>query len=305
MRRVLYEEAMDGITISRIIRNYEYSMPSKHIHDEYEIYYLISGKRSYFIQNRIYHIDPGSLVFINRNAIHMTSQFGDSYHERIVIEFKDEPLSSLLSCTGELNLSEFFAKNQGVLPVPPDERNYVLSLLDGIGREMSTRAPGYRLMTLEKLTRLLFFSLRYLECNEPASAIPLTATHQKVAEVASYISAHYAEADSLDYVARHFYMSKSYLSRIFKETTGYTVNEYINVNRIQKARELLADSNQNITEIALLLGYGSVTYFEKIFRQHTEISPLKYRKQCLKEKEKAIPSVRAQSYTGEQLEIEK
>jgi AraC-like DNA-binding protein len=305
MRQIIYEESMTGITISRLIRNYEYSMPSKHIHDEYEIYYLISGERSYFIKDRIYHIEAGSLVFINKNTIHMTTQSGASYHERIVIEFRDEPLSSLFACTGELNLAEFFSTYQGVIQVPPGERNYILSLLDGIGRELNIQDPGYRLMALDKLARLLCFSFRYLKCNKPSSTLSTTAAHQKVTEVASYISAHYIEATSLDQVARRFYMSKSYLSRIFKEVTGYTVNEYINVNRIQKARELLAESSLSIAEIARFLGYGSLTYFEKIFRQHTEISPLKYRKQCLREKEQVISSIRPQSYLGEQSEITK
>lgn len=301
MREVIYEEAMDGITISRIIRNYEYSMPYKHTHDEYEIYYLIRGERSYFIENRIYHIRAGNLVFINRNTIHMTSQFGDNYHERIVIEMKDEPLSSILACTGELVLSDFFADNQGVIELTPEDQTYVLSLLDGIGREINIHDPGYKLMTMNKLIRLLFFSLRYLKCNEPTASLSTTATHQKVSEVASYISAHCAEAGSLDQVAGRFFMSKSYLSRVFKEYTGYTVNEFINVNRIQQARKLLAESDMNITEIAESLGYDSITYFEKIFRKHTETSPLKYRKQCQKEKEKENPAVRPQSYIGEKL----
>ncbi len=305
MRQVIYEETMTGITISRLIRNYEFSMPSKHIHDEYEIYYLIRGERSYFIKDRIHHIEAGSLVFINKNTIHMTTQSGASYHERIVIEFRDEPLASLFACTGELNLEDFFSVHQGVIQVPPSEQNYVLSLLDGIGRELNIQDPGYRFMALDKLARLLLFSLRYLKFNHPSSTLSTTAAHQKVTEVASYISAHYVEADSLDQVARRFYMSKSYLSRIFKEVTGYTVNEYINVNRIQKARELLSESSLSIAEIARFLGYGSLTYFEKIFRQHTEISPLKYRKRCLREKEQAISSIRPQSYLGEQSEIEK
>jgi AraC-like DNA-binding protein/mannose-6-phosphate isomerase-like protein (cupin superfamily) len=301
MRQVIYEEAMDGVAISRIIRNYEFNMPSKHTHDEFEIYYLIHGERSYFIENRIYHVRPGSLVFINRNTIHMTSQYGDSYHERVVIEMKSEPLSSILACTGELSLSDFFARNQGLIELTEDDQAYVLSLLDDISHEINARAPGYRLMTMEKLLRLLFFSQRYLVHNEPAPSLSTMATHQKITEVASYISANCAEASSLDYVAKRFFMSKSYLSRIFKEITGYTVNEYINVNRIQKARVLLAESDLNITEIAEALGYDSITYFEKIFRKYTETSPLKYRKQCLKEKEKSIPSVRPQSYLGEEL----
>lgn len=299
MRNVIYEEAIEGISISRISRNFEFNMPAKHTHDEYEIYYLISGERSYFIENQLYHVQAGNLVFINKNTIHMTRQAGNSYHERIVIELKDEPLSSVLACTGELRLSRFFSENQGIMELKPEDQNYILDLLDGIAEEMRKRDPGYRLMAIDKLIRLLFFSLRYLECNKPVPPLSQTATHQKISEVASYISSNCSSAGSLEQVAARFYMSKSYLSRVFKEFTGYTVNEFINVNRIQLARKLLADSDMNISEISKYLGYNSLTYFEKAFRKYTETSPLKYRQQCQKQKE--TPSLRPQTYLGEHL----
>lgn len=299
MRSVIYEETMEGITISRISRNFEFSMPAKHTHDEYEIYYLVSGERSYFIENRIYHICAGNLVFVNKNTIHMTSQFGDTYHERILIEFKDNPLSSLLSCTEEMMLPQFFARHQGVIALSPEDQEYIIHLLDGIAKEIRLRNPGYKILAMSQLIRLLFFSLHYMERCESIAPPSATVTHQKVSEVASYISENCIEADSLDQVARRFYMSKSYLSRIFKEFTGYTVNEFINVNRIQLARKILADSTMSITEIANFLGYGSITYFEKTFRKYTETTPLKYRRQCRKQKEIDTPAVRPQSYIGE------
>lgn len=301
MRKVLYSESIDGIMIDRIIRDYEFTMPSKHTHNEYEIYYLIEGERYYFIEKQIYHIKKGSLVFINRNQIHKTGHYGEAYHERIAIEFLDEPFSTFLASTGELSLSEFFQKNQGVLQLNDDQQKYVLSLLDGIADEMETCDPGYRMMAMTKLARILFFARRHWKNNissAPTTALSTSATHQKVSEVASYIAANYATADTLAHIADHFYMSKSYLSRIFKEITGYTVNEYINVNRIVQARVLLAETPLSITEISEQLGYESITYFEKIFRKHTETSPLKYRKQF----SKSITLPRPKSFGAEIME---
>ena len=163
MRKVIYEEAMDGITISRLIRNYEFNMPSKHTHDEYEIYYLVRGERSYFIEKQIYHIKQGCLVFINRNTIHMTTQYKDSYHERIVLEMREEPIASLLACTGELQLSDFFQRNQGVIELDAENQQYIMSLLDGIASEMGTKDPGYKMMAMNKLIRLFFFTVRHLK----------------------------------------------------------------------------------------------------------------------------------------------
>lgn len=123
MRNIVYKESDVGLTIDRIVRNYDFDMPHKHVHEEYEIYYLVDGERYYFIENQIYHVKKGTLVFIDRNQIHKTGQYGDSHHERIAIELKEEPFSSFLASTGELVLSDFFRRNQGVLELCPKTRN--------------------------------------------------------------------------------------------------------------------------------------------------------------------------------------
>ena len=279
-KKSAYKHSMPGISISRIVRDYEFTMPHRHMHDEYEIYYLIDGERYYFIENQIYHVKKGNLVLIGRNQIHKTVQYGESHHERITVMLQEDFLNRFLSVTGEISPSDFFRENQGVISLALPEQDTVLSLLNEISSEMSAKAPGYRLMILSKLTQLFVFCQR-LKSSRPhqrPDTLSGSVIHQKVSEAASYISEHYAEASSLEKVADHFYISKNYLSRIFKQVTGYTVNEYINVNRILHARRLLAESNMSITQIAEAVGYESITYFEKVFRSQTSTSPLKYRK---------------------------
>ena len=72
-------------------------------------------------------------------------------------------------------------------------------------------------------------------------------------------------------------MNKCYLSRIFKEVTGFTVTGYLHARRIQKARTLLVQGSMNISEISEAAGYENLTYFERVFRKHTGMSPLEYR----------------------------
>ena len=98
-------------------------------------------------------------------------------------------------------------------------------------------------------------------------------------EVASYIIDHYDKALSLEIIAAHFYVNKCYLSRIFKEASGFTVNEYINMIRIRRARELLSNTSMSITEVSESVGYETITYFERVFHQYTQTSPSGYRKQ--------------------------
>lgn len=285
MRKIVFEETMDGICIDRIIRNYEYNMPSKHVHDEYEIYYLLEGERYYFIENQTYLVKEGSLVFINKGQIHKTGVAGGkSYHDRILIELKAEPFQTFLQTTCGISLSQFFSSNYGVLKLDLNGQHYVKSLLLGIADELHQKQPHYNTMAMMKLSSLLIFALRsnLKENTGLTSDLAMTAKHKKVSEVASYIMSHSTEARSLDDLAKRFFISKCYLSRIFKEVTSFTVSEYININRIQKAQQLLIDTDLSITDIAAALGYESITYFEKVFSNFTETSPLKYRKQYRK-----------------------
>ena len=68
------------------------------------------------------------------------------------------------------------------------------------------------------------------------------------------------------------------MCRLFKEVTGYSISEYINIHRIQKARHYLENTEFSISEITGLVGYGSMSHFEKNFKAYMNVSPLKYRK---------------------------
>ncbi|WFR58513.1 AraC family transcriptional regulator [Anaerocolumna sp. AGMB13025] len=282
MRQIAFEETMEGLCIDRITRDYEFNMPSKHVHDEYEIYYLIEGERYYFIENQTYHVKAGSLVFINKGQIHKTSVAGGrSYHDRILIELKTEPFQTFLKVSFGISLTQFFSSKYGVLLLDSNGQDYIKSLLLGIAEELHQKQTHYTAMAMMKLSSLFVYALRtdLITNSEQINNLAMTAKHKKVSEVASFVMTNSTQAKSLDDLAKRFFISKCYLSRIFKEVTGFTVSEYININRIQKAQQLLLDCDLNITEIAETLGYESITYFEKVFFKFTGTSPLKYRKQ--------------------------
>lgn len=281
MRKIVFDEIMDGIRIDRIIRDYDYTMPSKHVHDDYEIYYLLEGDRYYFIENKTYLINEGSLVFINKGQIHKTGNASKSYHDRILITLKEGAISTFLSSVCNISLSDFFESNNGVINLDSATQDCVKSILLGIVDEIQQKKQHYEASVLMKLCSLFILAIRCSTCKNPLDILNLsnTAMHKKVGEVASYITSNCAGAKSLDELSKHFFISKCYLSRIFKEVTGFTVSEYININRIKEAKNLLLTTNFSMTEISHIIGYESITYFEKVFFKFTETSPLKYRKQ--------------------------
>lgn len=281
MDQILYEEKMPGVVIDCVERSRSFNMPIKHFHEEYEIYYLLEGQRYYFIDGKTYFVQAGNLVFVNKNQIHQTSQSTSTGHKRILIELNPQPLQQFLSLTKELDLEEFFMKHQGVILLDEHQKQNVETLLCTIQSELHHKETGYQINVLSCLANLLFFVTRMTAHLPEHQSLPLSneTRHRKVDEVAAFIAKEYAQPLSLESIAAHFYLNKCYLSRIFKQVTGFTINEYVNVIRIRHAREYLIQTNDSITEVSDLLGYTNMTYFERIFKNYMGVTPLQFRKQ--------------------------
>ncbi|MCZ8516072.1 response regulator [Paenibacillus filicis] len=99
-----------------------------------------------------------------------------------------------------------------------------------------------------------------------------------IKKVCDYIDAHYYENFTLVRLADMSHMSVSYFSMLFKKTTGQTFLNYLNLVRLQKAKELLKEPDLKIYEIADMVGYTSLPYFNRIFKQIVTITPVEYRK---------------------------
>lgn len=284
MENILFRDTVGHIMVERIERDYDFNMVSKHFHNEYEIYYLISGERYYFIEKQIYHVKKGSLVFIDRNQIHKTVGGGSNYHDRVLILISADEIAPLLKLCNNMDVAAFFSKHFGIIDLNEAGQKYVEGILMFIIREMKKKHSNYEFMVKMKLSELIIYALRCKTGeNTTLLNIPVkTEKYKKISEIAEFINENYNAKISLAEIARDFYISKCYLSRIFKEVTGFTVNEYINITRVKKAQQLLENSDYNITEIADKIGYESITYFEKIFRKYLEMSPLKYRKKFMK-----------------------
>ncbi len=92
-----------------------------------------------------------------------------------------------------------------------------------------------------------------------------------------YIRQNYDRKLSLDDIAQHVYLSRSYLSSLFREETGQTLFSYINRVRVEKSKLFLMDSSVSLAEAAAQCGFEDQSYFTKVFRKITGMSPKQYR----------------------------
>ena len=93
-----------------------------------------------------------------------------------------------------------------------------------------------------------------------------------------YIKQHYTSKLTLDEVAKFVYLSKSYLSKIFKEELHCNFANYVNNLRVEKSKILLMDQSINLIDLAAMVGFEDQSYFTKLFKLLENITPTEYRK---------------------------
>lgn len=128
----------------------------------------------------------------------------------------------------------------------------------------------------EKLGTLLTLLMEQSWHQEGVSA---SRKRLELIEIKNYLDEHYIEKISLDGLAEHFFINKFYLSKIFKEIYGTTVNNYLISKRITRAKQLLRFTDMTVDEISITIGMGDANYFSRMFRKVESISPREYRKQ--------------------------
>lgn len=277
---ILFNGKIKGFRIEKIRRDKHYSMSINHFHSYYEIYYLLSGQRNYFIGSRSYFVKKGDLVIVDANQIHRTSNFADFGHERILLEFEPSLFTEINSLFKDGLVETSVFSKSGVFSLDEEEQSKIEKLLNSIMTEIQNQNTGYNGMVIAMLIELFTFIIRKQEkvkhCDSFCGSI--ATSHHKIEEVADYISSHYSENINLDELSELFYMSKYHLCRTFKKYTGYTINEYININRVMQAKKLLTDTNISISKIAEKTGYQSLTNFGKVFKQYMGKRPTEFRK---------------------------
>jgi YesN/AraC family two-component response regulator len=98
-----------------------------------------------------------------------------------------------------------------------------------------------------------------------------------VKNAAEYISQNFSEDITLATVADHLHVNTSYLSTLFRQVTGMTFKEHLNRVRIEEAARLLSNTDYPVMEIAIACGYKDQSYFTKVFKKLTGLTPKQYR----------------------------
>ena len=239
-----------------------------HYHKEYEVYYLINGTTKYFIDDKIFFLEPGSFVIIPPHSYHMTDSEMCLHNERIVISFSEDLVTPEIAPV----LKELCNKN--VIVLPQSKLLKAENILELMEKEDSIR-ENYE--NSEYLINLYIQQLLiFLHRHQTTETQYLSETEKLIHQISKYISENYSSPLSLKTLSKEFGISENHLSRKFKEFTDIGLKDYINHIRLLNAENLLENTTMSMTQIANHCGFSDSNYFSTLFKKFKGISPIKY-----------------------------
>lgn len=258
-----------------------------HIHDCYELYYSISGGKQFLIDNKFYTIAPGDLFIINQYESHKLTQIDTGIHERIVVNVHPNFVKALSTVDTDLDccFTNRSPRFQHKVSLNKEQQQRFLYYIDKI-----TSANGYAHDIVEQaafMELLVLINSLSLELCQAAgigrtkatattdgTVSPYKYNHQ-VDDILAYINQNISQPITIDRLAEHFYLSESYICRIFKSATGTTINKYITARRISIAKALL-NEGLSVSEAYERSGFSDYSNFFKSFTKAVGVSPKKY-----------------------------
>lgn len=157
----------------------------------------------------------------------------------------------------------------------PEPYREMRGLVERIEKEWREREEGYRLVVKAMLMYLLALLYRHCKSSGETDAgfLRFRRRYERIKPAVDCIARNYAEGLSLDRLARTVQMSRTYFSSYFKEIMGVSVSQYIEQLRVARACRLLKTTQKSVTEIALEIGFGSISHFNHVFKNHIGMSP--------------------------------
>ena len=227
-------------------------------HENIEILYFLEGEANIYCDAVSFVAKKGDIVVFPSGCLHAVSA-EDTLYDCLIID-RGLCLAAGVD-TGALHF------------VPHITDETLSSLYLAVEEEVGKGEPVYRTLAVRGavMSLLAYLCRRYAEKREEKSR-----TDIGVDKAIRYVRDHLSEDVSVDMLAAVAGFSKYHFVREFKRVTSYTVVTYLNIARIEKSKELLMQGEMGIGEVATACGYNNLSYFSKMFRSYTGMTPSEY-----------------------------
>lgn len=225
------------------------------------IHFVLNGKGIVRLNGKTYHVGPHQ-IFLIPDSIR-------TYYQAD----KDDPWEYIWIHIGGPKIPQIL-KEAGLTPSHPVySPTACADVIEDLARDIvkNYNRQYYCVGTLYKICDYMIENSAYKE--EPNIENSLIY----VKNVISYIQLKYSENIKIEDIAFSLGLNRSYLTRLFKDATGYSLQDYLLTYRMKMAAKMLADNTISVTDIASHVGYVDTFTFSKAFKRHFGMSPSSYR----------------------------
>ncbi len=275
-----YETAEEAGLVRCLSHGFPTPLARWHYHDEYELHLIVASSGKAFIGDYIGTFQPGHLVLtgprLPHNWVSLDLPEGGYPVRDLVIQFQHEPLAQAATHIREL---------EEVLPLLARARNGI----EFFGLSEQATSHWHRIKQTKGLERFAAFTAfmgelaRWSDCKLLSQAqlqsIDNDAQLNQIDSIVSRITDNLAQQLSAADLAAELGMTESGFSRFFRRATGNTFTDFVNQVRVNRACQLLMESDRYITHICYEVGFNNVANFNRRFLNVKGMTPSEFRKQ--------------------------
>lgn len=259
-------------------RTEQVNMVFQHFHKFYEIFILLQGNCHHIIEGQMYPVEPLDIVIIKPFLLHKTFYGKGKESRRLIITFNLNMLQQNFGKELE-QLSAIFELEVPILRGNDQVQVQLKKLLNSLFLSSLEDTAVKGIKTYSLFLEFLYTLYTIKKINVYISKQEDNPILEKILQITAYLHTHYEQQINLDTIAEQFSISRYYLAHQFKRVTGFTFTNYLQLIRVRRAQEMLLTSDLRVIDICDQCGFGSLSQFNRIFLENSNISPLKYRKQ--------------------------
>lgn len=252
-------------------------------HENYEMVYMKKGYAVFEISGQRVELGPNDIVIIKPLQYHKFNVKSENGCEFIVLnftfenringEFSQIPMEDFLNFVSSKETGPYIT-----LKVSP--KNEIVVLLNRILKERESLELGSEFLNYLLILELFVLLSRALKMEWENSIKSKSPKLKELIGISvNFINNNFERDISLGDIAKFVFLSPSYFTRAFKDETGMSPINYLLKTRIERAKELLADTSIKISDIALNVGFSNQQRFNEMFKKYAKVTPLQYRKQ--------------------------
>ncbi len=259
------------LNLKRVEVNEGHFLRGEHFHDAVEMVRVDEGEILCQVGKESLALKKGETVLINKRVLHQLS-----FHLRTAvvtyIQIEMDRYTEVFRSGMYLPMNY-----DGILKYKIfDADSEISGIFNDIITEIQNKASCYERYIKSDIFRISAIMAR----NKLVPTVELNDNTElnKLIPVFQYIDANIDKKIYIDEVSKLLNIDKFYFCKLFKQTTGLTFIDYLNLLRLRRAEEYLLGTSQNISEIAYSCGFASLQYFNRLFKAHHKLSPKEFRK---------------------------